>query len=112
TIYRFRGSDTRNILDFETDFPTANVIALNRNYRSTQAILDAASHLISHNKQRKAMHLTTENPPGQPVVLFTHETGKDEADALVRQIRDMVQSKKRNHRDFAVFLRTNALSRA
>src|SRR5207248_9325536 len=53
SIYRFRGSDIRNILDFERDFPNARVIPLSRNYRSTKAILHAASYLIAHNRQRK-----------------------------------------------------------
>src|SRR6202040_1703647 len=57
SIYRWRGSDIRNILDFERDFPNARVITLDRNYRSTRAILRAASHLIAHNKLRKPKDL-------------------------------------------------------
>src|SRR5262249_1798897 len=67
SIYRFRGSDIRNILDFERDFPDARVLTLDQNYRSTKAILFAASHLIAHNTQRKPKGLVTENPQGLPV---------------------------------------------
>src|SRR5712692_8212787 len=111
SIYGWRGSDIRNILDFERDFPDARVITLDRNYRSTKSILAAASHLITHNRQRKPKDLVTENPAGQPVAVLTFETGLDEADAIARRIRDSVQTQGRSYRDFAVFLRINALSR-
>src|SRR5580698_10836901 len=111
SIYKFRGSDIRNILDFERDFPDARVIALGTNYRSTKSILHAASTLIAHNKQRKHLDLTTDNPVGQPVTVLTFETGLEEADGIARRIRQAVESKKRNYRDFAIFLRINALSR-
>ena len=64
SIYKFRGSDIRNILDFERDFPDARVLTLSTNYRSTKAILHAAGHLIAHNKQRKPKDLITDNPHG------------------------------------------------
>jgi DNA helicase-2/ATP-dependent DNA helicase PcrA len=111
SIYRFRGSDIRNILDFERDFPDARVLRLNTNYRSTKAILHAASHLIAHNRQRKPMHLVTDNPQGQAVTVLTFETGVDEAEGIARRIREAVEAGKRSYRDFAVFLRINALSR-
>ncbi|MHB1424991.1 MAG: ATP-dependent helicase [Gemmataceae bacterium] len=111
SIYRFRGSDIRNILDFERDFPNARVLMLNTNYRSTKSILGAAGHLIAHNQQRKAMHLVTDNPQGQPVTVLTFETGVDEAEGIARRIRAVVEAGKRCYRDFAVFLRINALSR-
>jgi DNA helicase-2/ATP-dependent DNA helicase PcrA len=111
SIYKWRGSDIRNILDFERDFPDAKVIKLEQNYRSTKAILDAASHLIAHNRQRKPKRLTTENPAGQPVHILTFATGLEEAESVVRRIREAVEAKKRNYRDFAIFLRVNALSR-
>ncbi len=112
SIYKWRGSDIRNILDFERDFPQTKVITLERNYRSTQSILAAASHLIAHNRQRKPKSLVTDNPAGQPVTVLTYETGLDEADGVARRIADAVASGKRAFRDFAVFLRINALSRA
>ncbi|HLJ94234.1 MAG TPA: UvrD-helicase domain-containing protein [Gemmataceae bacterium] len=111
SIYGWRGANIRNILDFERDFPKARVITLDRNYRSTKSILRAASHLIANNRQRKPKDLVTENPAGQPVAVLTFETGLDEADAIARRIRHSVQTQGRSYRDFAVFLRINALSR-
>jgi DNA helicase-2/ATP-dependent DNA helicase PcrA len=112
SIYKWRGSDIRNILDFERDFPDAKVIMLDRNYRSTKAILHAASVLISQNKQRKKKDLVTENPDGEPVRVLTFETGLDEAESISRRIHAAVETDGRHYRDFAVFLRVNALSRA
>jgi DNA helicase-2/ATP-dependent DNA helicase PcrA len=112
SIYKFRGSDIRNILDFERDFPSARTITLERNYRSTKAILRAAGHLIANNKQRKPKDLVTENASGQPVTVLTFETGVEEADSLARRIREAVESGKRAYRDFAIFLRINALTRS
>jgi DNA helicase-2/ATP-dependent DNA helicase PcrA len=111
SIYKFRGSDIRNILDFERDFPGARVLALGKNYRSTKSILAAAAGLIEHNKQRKPLDLFTDNPAGGPVKVLTFETGVDEAEGVVKRIREAVESKKRSYRDFAIFLRINALSR-
>jgi len=112
SIYKWRGSDIRNILDFERDFPSARVITLDRNYRSTKSILAAASHLIAHNRQRKPKALLTDNPQGQPVTSLTFESGLDEAEGVALRIRKTVESQGRRYRDFAVFLRINALSRA
>src|SRR5262249_44738431 len=81
-MYKWRGSDIRNILDFERDFPDTKVIALEQNYRSTKSILQAASHLIAHNRQRKPKQLTTENPVGAPVHILTFTTGLEEADGV------------------------------
>jgi DNA helicase-2/ATP-dependent DNA helicase PcrA len=112
SIYKWRSADIRNILNFEKDFPDARVILLDRNYRSTKAILHAASHLIAHNKQRKPKNLVTENAQGEPVRVLTFETGMDEAEGAVRRIRAAVEEKGRRYRDFAIFLRINALSRS
>jgi DNA helicase-2/ATP-dependent DNA helicase PcrA len=112
SIYKFRGSDIRNILDFERDFPSARVITLERNYRSTKSILKVASHLIAHNRQRKPKDLVTENPSGMPVSVLTYETGKEEAEGIASHIRKAVEAGKRCYRDVAIFLRINALSRA
>ncbi len=112
SIYAFRGSDIRNILDFERDFPHARVLTLTTNYRSTKAILEAASTLIANNTQRKPKDLNTDNPDGQPVTILTFETGLDEADGIARRIRSAVEKDKRKFRDFAIFMRINALSRA
>jgi DNA helicase-2/ATP-dependent DNA helicase PcrA len=112
SIYRFRGSDIRNILDFERDFPDARVLTLSTNYRSTKSILKAAGGLIARNTQRKPKDLVTDNPVGSPVGILTFETGQDEAEGIARRIREAVDSGKRSsYRDFAIFLRINALSR-
>jgi DNA helicase-2/ATP-dependent DNA helicase PcrA len=112
SIYKFRGSDIKNILDFERDFPDARVITLEKNYRSTKAILHAASALIDHNTQRKKKSLVTDNPAGQPVRVLTFNDGVEEADRVAGRIADAVRLGQRSFRDFAVFLRTNALSRS
>jgi DNA helicase-2/ATP-dependent DNA helicase PcrA len=112
SIYGWRGSDIRNILDFERDFPSARVITLDRNYRSTKAILKAAGNLIAYNRKRKPKDLFTDNPAGPPVAVLTFESGLDEADGVARRIAAAVQAGKRSFRDFAIFLRINALSRA
>jgi DNA helicase-2/ATP-dependent DNA helicase PcrA len=111
SIYKFRGSDIRNILDFERDFPNARVLTLSTNYRSTKSILQAASHLIAHNRQRKPKDLITDNPKGKPVTALTFDTGVDEAEGIARRIREAVKAGQRSYRDFAIFLRVNALSR-
>src|SRR5690606_14177365 len=90
SIYKWRGSDIRNILDFERDFRDARVITLDRNYRSTKSILRAADALIGHNRMRKKKTLVTENPEGDPVRVLTFDTGLDEAEMVVRRIRDEV----------------------
>jgi DNA helicase II / ATP-dependent DNA helicase PcrA len=112
SIYRWRGSDIRNILDFERDFADARVVLLGKNYRSTPAILHAAGTLIEHNKWRKKKPLTTDNPPGAPVRLLTFDTGLDEADQIVARIKQAVAEKRCAYRDVAVFVRINALTRA
>lgn len=112
SIYKWRGSDIRNILDFERDFPDVRIIALEQNYRSTQAILRSASQVIANNRQRKPKRLITENPRGEPVRLLVYETGLEEADGVAQRIRQAVDAGKRRFRDCAVFLRVNALSRA
>ena len=111
SIYKWRGSDITNILNFERDFPDARVITLDKNYRSTKAILRAAGTLIEHNVQRKKKALVTDNDSGEPVRALAFETGLDEADGIARRIREAVQSGKRRYRDFAVFVRMNALTR-
>ncbi len=112
SIYKWRGSDIRNILDFERDFPQTRVIALERNYRSTKAVLRAASALIAHNKKRKPKKLVTANAEGRPVTVLTFEDGLEEAEGVAQRMRQAVESDGRKYRDFAIFLRINALSRA
>jgi len=112
SIYGWRGANLGNILDFERDFPAVRVVRLEQNYRSTQRILHVADQLIVHNKRRKEKALFTENPPGQPVGLVTFFTQRDEAEAIAARIAADVRSGRRRLRDFAIFYRMNALSRA
>lgn len=112
SIYKWRGSDIRNILDFERDFPSARTITLDRNYRSVPSILAAASGLIAHNKHRKPKDLVATRPAGAPVRVLTFDTGLDEAEQIARKIKDARTDGGRSYREFAIFLRINALSRA
>ena len=112
SIYKWRGSDIKNILDFERDFPDAKVITLAQNYRSTKAILHAASTLIDHNKQRKKKILVTDNPQGDPVNVLTFDNGLDEAEGVVVRIKEAVKAGKFKYRDHAIFMRINALTRS
>ncbi len=111
SIYKWRGSDIRNILDFERDFPSAQVIPLGENFRSTQAILAAADSLIRHNVQRKAKDLTTKNAAGAPVRILLFEHGLEEAEGIVKRIKEEVAEGKHIYRDYAILLRMNALTR-
>jgi DNA helicase II / ATP-dependent DNA helicase PcrA len=111
SIYKWRGSDIKNILNFERDFPTAKTITLDKNYRSTAAILQAAGTLIENNKQRKKKALITDRQGGQPVRELTFDSGIEEATIIARRIRDAVASSGRKYRDFAIFYRMNALTR-
>lgn len=110
SIYKWRGADLRNIMDFEHDFPEAVVVRLEQNYRSTEVILDAASAVIGHNKNRKEKTLWTDRKGGEKIVYFRGADELEEADFITRTARtvlaDDVQS------TMAVLYRTNAQSRA
>jgi DNA helicase-2/ATP-dependent DNA helicase PcrA len=111
SIYSWRAADIRNILNFEKDFPDAKVILLEQNYRSTQLILDAATHVISANKQRKPKDLWTKNEKGQaPYVIETYSE-EEEAQWVVNEIDKLVRSKEVKPGDCVVMYRTNAQSR-
>ncbi len=112
SIYKFRGSDIRNILDFERDYPGAKILHLSDNYRSSRHILRAADALIANNQQRKPKKLTPREREGRPVEVVTHDDQGREADAIARLVKEEVQSGRRSFRDFAVLLRMNALTRA
>ena len=107
SIYRFRGANIRNILNFEQAFPGARVIKLEQNYRSTKMILDAANGVIRNNTGRKDKTLWTENEVGSKVRVKIFDTAFDEADGIVK---DMVK-KGGAWKDYAVLYRTNAQSR-
>lgn len=111
SIYRFRGADLRNILEFERDFPEARIVRLEQNYRSTKNILSAANEVISHNQGRKTKTLWTTNPPGELIRTFQAENEHDEAVFAAAEIERLRVAEKRSYRDFTLFYRTNAQSR-
>jgi DNA helicase-2/ATP-dependent DNA helicase PcrA len=112
SIYRWRGAEVRNILDFEHDHSGARVVKLERNYRSTRTILEAANAVIARNHGRKAKHLFTEGERGEPILYHTAEDERREAEWVVRTIRRLEHDEGRLPEDFAVFYRTHAQSRA
>jgi DNA helicase-2/ATP-dependent DNA helicase PcrA len=109
SIYKWRGADLRNILDFETDFPRARVIRLERNYRSTQVILSAASAVIHHNVDRKPKRLWTDRAGGGRIVYFRGGDELEEADFIGRTARRHLRED--TETTVAVLYRTNAQSR-
>ena len=110
SIYKWRGADLRNILDFEEDFPEATVVKLEQNYRSTQVILDAASAVIRRNRNRKEKKLWTDRLGGEPIVYVRAADEIEEADYITRAIRETRQAD--NAAMAAILYRTNAQSRA
>ncbi len=111
SIYKFRGANIENILNFEQYYPDAAVIKLEQNYRSTQNILDAANGVIAHNYGRKDKALWTENESGDPIIFKQFEEASSEADYVARDIQQKVGSEGFHYQDFAVLYRTNAQSR-
>lgn len=111
SIYKFRGANIRNILDFEKTFPEARVIKLEQNYRSTKTILAAANGVIRHNAGRKDKTLWTDNETGTPITLKQYQTEYEEAFGIVNDIAAKVGKKTADYKDFAVLYRTNAQSR-
>jgi len=112
SIYRWRGADITNILDFEKDFPEAAVVTLGNNYRSTGNILSAASCLIGHNTGRKEKELSAVRPAGGKVIVFSALDERDEGDFIASTIHRLIRQDSLRHSDFAVFYRINAQSRA
>ncbi|HUC95650.1 MAG TPA: 3'-5' exonuclease, partial [Candidatus Saccharimonadia bacterium] len=111
SIYSWRGADYRNILNFENDFKDTTIIKLEQNYRSTEAILDAAHAVIEKNKQRSKKKLWTALGSGKPVNILQLANERAEAEALVSRIKNAVDAKIWQYKDFAVLYRTNAQSR-
>ena len=109
SIYRFRGADINNILNFERDFPGASVIKLEQNYRSTGNILDAATGVVSNNIARKGKTLFTDSGKGEPVRIVTCSTDREEAQFVLEKITG--QQSKYKLSDFAVLFRMNSQSR-
>jgi DNA helicase-2/ATP-dependent DNA helicase PcrA len=112
SIYSWRGADFRNILKFENDYPNCTVIKLERNYRSTRHILEAAHAIITKNQQRSDKKLWTDTDGGLPVQMLQVVNERAEGEAIVRRIRNAVDSGYRKYSHFAVLYRTNAQSRS
>ncbi len=111
SIYKFRGANIRNILDFEKVYPEACVIKLEQNYRSTQNVLDAANAVIKNNTGRKDKALWTDKKGGAPLHFHRFETAYDEADYIAENIRSKKNEGRVTYSDCAVLYRTNAQSR-
>ena len=112
SIYKFRGADIRNILEFEHVYPDAKVIYLEQNYRSTQPILDAANAVIAHNKGRKEKKLWTAEGGEEKVRFRQFDNSYDEAEFVITEIQELNEREGKPFSDFAVLYRTNAQSRA
>lgn len=111
SIYKFRGANIRNILDFEKYFPEAKVIKLEQNYRSTQSILDAANAVISNNERRKDKALWTERGSGELVHFRQFDSAYEEAEYIADDVCRKVRKQGAQYKDFAVLYRTNAQAR-
>lgn len=112
SIYSWRGADFRNILNFEKDYPDCTVIKLEQNYRSTKHILDAAHAIITKNMQRSDKQLWTDAGNGMPVQMLQVGSERAEGEAIVRRVRNAVDTGYRRYNHFAVLYRTNAQSRS
>lgn len=111
SIYKFRGANIKNILNFESEFPDATVIKLEQNYRSTSNILNAANAVIHNNIGRKDKTLWTENPEGEKIACKQFDNAYDEADYIAAAIQKKVKEERASYKDCAVLYRTNAQSR-
>lgn len=111
SIYKFRGANIYNILNFEHHFPDATVIKLEQNYRSTQNILDAANAVIANNQGRMEKRLWTDNGAGDKITFEQLDTAAEEADFVARDIARRVRKGEYQYKDCAILYRTNAQSR-
>jgi DNA helicase-2/ATP-dependent DNA helicase PcrA len=112
SIYRFRGADVRNILEFETTFPDATVVLLEQNYRSTQNVLSAANAVIANNEGRKPKDLWTDAGAGDQITRYFADDEVDEAQWVAHELARVHEGGSHRWGDMAVFYRTNAQSRA
>ncbi|MEI7522029.1 MAG: UvrD-helicase domain-containing protein [Candidatus Saccharibacteria bacterium] len=112
SIYSWRGADFRNILNFEKDYPGTAIIKLEQNYRSTKNILDAAHSVITKNHQRSDKKLWTSEEAGLPIQIVPVSSERAEGEAIIRRIRNGVDSGQRRYNHYAVLYRTNAQSRS
>jgi DNA helicase-2/ATP-dependent DNA helicase PcrA len=111
SVYRFRGANVRNILNFERDYPDARVIKLEQNYRSTGTILEAATAVVSRNPDRREKMLWTANTRGTPIGYFCAQDDAHEAEVICQNIQGLQNAEGLALKDFAIFYRTNAQSR-
>ncbi|HEY1733913.1 MAG TPA: 3'-5' exonuclease, partial [Acidimicrobiales bacterium] len=111
SVYKWRGADIRNILEFEEAFPRATTVLLEQNYRSTQTILDAANAVIANNTSRRPKHLFTEGDAGDPICRYRAEDEHDEAAWVTSEIQRLRTAEDVSPGDVAIFYRTNAQSR-
>lgn len=111
SIYKFRGADITNILQFEKYFPNARVIKLEQNYRSTKNILNAANAVIQNNVGRKDKTLWCDNDEGEKIDLYQAEDGYAEAEMIAQTIKEEVDFARADYSDYAILYRTNAQSR-
>lgn len=108
SIYKFRGSDIRNILNFHNDYPEAKEILLEENYRSTKTILTAANQIIANNPDQKEKELYTSKEQGEKIKYHEAEFALDEAEFVADEIEKLIESGEFDYRDIAVFYRNNA----
>lgn len=111
SIYKFRGADITNILQFEKYFPNARVIKLEQNYRSTKNILEAANAVIHNNEGRKDKTLWSDNEKGDKIDLYQAEDGYSEAEMVASTIKEYVDNGRSDYSDYAILYRTNNQSR-
>ncbi|GEL08540.1 DNA helicase PcrA [Salisediminibacterium halotolerans] len=111
SIYKWRGADIQNILSFEKDYPDAKVVMLEKNYRSSKRILDAANKVIDQNQGRKPKNLWTDNHPGEKIVQYEAGNEHEEARFIVGEIQEKIKQNEATPADIAVLYRTNAQSR-
>ncbi|MBI3671465.1 UvrD-helicase domain-containing protein, partial [Candidatus Azambacteria bacterium] len=112
SIYSWRDADYTNILNFEKDYPNAQVVVLEENYRSTQNILNAANDIIKKNKTRKEKSLFTKNEKGAKINVILASSEKKEAEFIAKTVKETAKKENRKLSDFVVLYRTNAQSRA
>jgi DNA helicase-2/ATP-dependent DNA helicase PcrA len=112
SIYSWRGAEIENIINFDKNFENTEVIKLEQNYRSTKNILSAANYLINNNESRKEKKLWTDNPEGELISKYMAADEKEEVRFIIDKIKKMMEIGAKKYRDFAIFYRTNAQSRA
>lgn len=112
SIYRFRGAELSNIINFEEDFPECDIIKLEQNYRSSDTILKGASFVIKNNKYRKEKELWTSKKGGEKIKYYEANSAINEAEFIAREIDYLKKNENRNWSDFVILYRTNAQSRS